>query len=258
MAVQQIKDQYKNSNNLETRINIYQYAKNPETLSQWLVRKIDPGTNLRILELGCGTGSLWTELKKSFPECKITLSDLFNGMIEKAKSLLGTNEYDFMNIDYKNIPFTDSQFDIVISNHNLYHAENLDKVISEIHRVLKPGGKLYATTNSNEHLHELRSLINMEEWLWPNSIITAAFGAESGQQVLSKHFSKTNKELYENELQITEFEPIKNYLLSVRDVRIHSIVNSTENLLREKFKKDLENNETFKIRSKVALFICEK
>jgi ubiquinone/menaquinone biosynthesis C-methylase UbiE len=258
VAVQQIKDQYKNSRNLESRISIYQYAVNPETLPKWLVRKITPGTKLNILELGCGTGSLWTELEQSFPGCKIILSDLSDGMLEKSKSLLGSNKYEFMNIDYHNIPFTDSEFDIVISNHNLYHAENLDKVISEIHRVLKPGGKLYATTNSDDHLHEVRSFINTEEWLWPNSLITAAFGTESGHQALSKYFTETNIELYQNELQVTNFDAIKKYLLSVRDDRIHSIVNNAGNSLKEKFEKELEKNRTFKIRTKVTLFVCEK
>ncbi len=52
----------------------------------------------------------------------------------------------FKEIDAQSIPFEDETFDAVIANHMLYHVPDRPKAIAEIKRVLKPGGRLIATT----------------------------------------------------------------------------------------------------------------
>lgn len=257
MAQQEIREQYKNSQNLETRISIYQYAQNPESLTQWISKRMKSGTNLKILELGCGTGALWTELGDSFTNSEIILSDLSEGMIETTKKALRKEGYTYRIIDFHEIPLDDSTFDIIISNHNLYHAEDLDKVLSEIRRTLKPGGKLYSSTNSKEHLREIREFIQLEEdSIWPNSILTASFGTESGMDSLRQHFSNVHLDIYRNELRIYDFNVIRNYLLSVSDDKIQSLVKENEKVLTAKFRDIVQQNGFFKVGCRCGLFTC--
>ena len=84
---QPIKEQYASSKNLEARMSIYQYAIDPKPLSKWLTEQIAPENHVKIIELGCGTGNLWKDLKDSFHDCEILLSDLSEGMLEKSKRI---------------------------------------------------------------------------------------------------------------------------------------------------------------------------
>ena len=57
--------------------------------------------------------------------------------------------------DGKIIPFPDSSFDHVFSSEVFEHVENLDEILSELHRVLKPGGKILITVPFVWNEHEI-------------------------------------------------------------------------------------------------------
>jgi ubiquinone/menaquinone biosynthesis C-methylase UbiE len=259
IMMQQIKEQYASSKNLESRMSIYQYSTDAKTFSKWLAEQIVPRNNVKILELGCGTGNLWQDLKDSFRNCEIILSDFSAGMLEKSKGNLGEDAFSYELIDFHNIPYPGQTFDVMISNHNLYHAIDLKKVLSEISRVMKDGGVFYSTTNSVEHLAGLRELINIaDDSIWPNIVLTSNFGAETGIEILSGYFQYTDRRFYQNELRITDFAPIIDYFMSVRDERVHQIVEQSENEIRDRFETEIRRYGYCKIKTKACLFICRK
>ena len=257
--MQQIKKQYASSKNLESRMSIYQYSIDPKTFSKWLTEQIIPHNNVKILELGCGTGDLWKDLKDSFQNCEILLSDFSEGMLEKTRENLGENGFNYEIIDFHNIPYPDKTFDIIISNHNLYLALDLNKVLGEISRVIKDNGVFYSTTNSIEHLASLRELTNIaDDRLWPNSVLTSIFGAETGIEILSNYFQYTDRRFYQNELRIKDFTPIINYFMSVRDEHVHQIIKQSMNKIRGKFDTEIRQYGYYKVKTKACLFICRK
>lgn len=257
--IQPTKEQYASSKNLESRIGIYQYAVDPKTASQWIAEQITPGRHLKILELGCGTGHLWKDLKGSFQNCEIILSDFSEGMLEKSKETLGEVGFTYQLIDFHAIPYPDQTFDVVISNHNLYHAVDLNQVLREIARVLKADGVFYSTTNSVEHFTGMRELIHItDDRIWPNSVITAIFGAETGLEILSGHFQSTERRFHENELRITDFDPILNYFMSVRDERVRQIVQQSDDEIRGRFETEIRRCGYYKVKTKGCIFICRK
>jgi len=91
-----------------------------------------------MLELGCGTGH-WTNFftNNGF---QVTATDISNEMmnIAKTKSI----QTKFIKADSQNIPFPDNSFSVVSSITMLEFVDDQDKVLSEIYRVLKPGGWL--------------------------------------------------------------------------------------------------------------------
>ncbi|MGC1376630.1 MAG: class I SAM-dependent methyltransferase [Anaerolineales bacterium] len=257
--LQPIKEQYASSKNLESRMSLYQYSIDPKTFSRWLAEQIIPDNHVKILELGCGTGNLWKDLKDSFHHCEILLSDLSKGMLEKSKENLGGNAFNYEVIDFHHIPYPDKTFDIVISNHNLYHALDLNKVLGEISRVLKDNGVFYSTTNSIEHLTELRKLINItDDALWPNSVLTSIFGAETGVAILSNYFQYTDRRFYQNELRIKDFASIIHYFMSVRNERVHQILEQSVDTIQDKFETEVRQCGYYKVKTKGCLFICRK
>ena len=101
---------------------------------------------------------LWMECVNRIPTgWVITLSDLSSGMVASARRNLKTTgrNFKFKEIDAQFIPYDEQTFDVVIANHMLYHVPDKIKAIAEIKRVLKPNGRLIATTVGNLHLMEM-------------------------------------------------------------------------------------------------------
>ncbi len=160
--------QYQNASNLGPRITLHQrFSVNERPWHQWIFDQIKLPPDSRILELGCGTAALWTENRDRIPETwRMTLTDMSPGMLAAAEENINLNfrntltrNFTFMSTDAQGISFADGSFDAVVANHMLYHVADRTKAVSEVARVLKPGGVLYAATNGREHMREVDGCI---------------------------------------------------------------------------------------------------
>lgn len=71
--------------------------------------------------------------------------------LPKDIKFLKTNIYSDQNIDQiidfnKNLPFEDNYFDNILFFNALYIVEDIDKFLVEVHRILKPGGKIFISS----------------------------------------------------------------------------------------------------------------
>ncbi|WP_289420626.1 MerR family transcriptional regulator, partial [Thomasclavelia cocleata] len=129
---EEIINHYINDKNLETRITLHDtFSINKQGWFLWLFEQIDFSTVYRLLELGCGNGKLWQYNSYNLRNREIFLSDISNGMLEKAKQNLG-NDYNYLNIDCQNIPFKNNYFDTIIANHVIFYLKNPHLGLSEI------------------------------------------------------------------------------------------------------------------------------
>jgi ubiquinone/menaquinone biosynthesis C-methylase UbiE len=214
-------DQYKNASNLNARIQLHaRFSKNKYGWHRWIFDqfKIAPGS--RILELGCGPGQLWASNLDRIPQdWDITLSDFSVGMLQDAQQKLAESKRDFTFriIDAQRIPFEDQGFDAVIANHMLYHVPDRGKALAEIRRVLKPGGRFYASTIGQTHMREIdalaKSLVSAHFW-WSEE--KGGFVLETGAEELSHYFSQVKLYRFQDALVVTEAEPLIAYMLSGR------------------------------------------
>ncbi len=109
-----------------------------EILHGW---NIEP--NQRVLDIGCGSG------QTAIPAAKLghqvvgidIAENLIDYAIEEAKYQGLDVQFDVC--DAEDLPYEDNSFDVVISLIGAMFAPQPDKVVSEIARVLRPGGKLY-------------------------------------------------------------------------------------------------------------------
>lgn len=186
-----------------------------------LVEGFSPRSRASILEVGCGTGEFWTILGNGFqPEWSVTLSDLSSGMLADARARLSTirSGLRFLVADVQNLPFVAGVFDAVVANYMLYHLPDVDKGIGEIARVLRADGTLYASTNGENHLREIRRLQERFSTAAVADTGTAShvstFSLENGGASLSRHFADVRAHQQANMLEVSSVDDLMLYLES--------------------------------------------
>ena len=129
----------------------------------------------RVLEIGPGGGGHSCLFKKY--GAVVTVADITPERAlsaTKKLALMDGSESAGFNADGEKLPFQDDYFDIVYSNGVLHHAEDTDRCIAEVHRVLKPGGRaiimLYSRHSSVFWLNIApRGLLTGEIFRWPEA-----------------------------------------------------------------------------------------
>ncbi|WP_420993381.1 class I SAM-dependent methyltransferase [Cupriavidus sp. 30B13] len=93
-------------------------------------------------EIGCGTGFVIAALAKEMPLVKFSATELFGNALPFARKRVPSA--DFYEMDARDIPFR-SEFDVVGTFDVLEHIQEDERVLAEIHKALKPQGKLVIT-----------------------------------------------------------------------------------------------------------------
>jgi SAM-dependent methyltransferase len=103
----------------------------------WLERNgVAPGTGTSALDLGCGFGLFGRELQKK--GCLVSFADLEMLLLDEVQPA------DFHRVDITKDDLSGlGTYDLVISSNVLEHIGRPDFFLSNVHRLLKPGGKLY-------------------------------------------------------------------------------------------------------------------
>jgi len=107
---------------------------------------IQPGE--RVLDLGCGTGTLTVMLKQSVPDAHITGVDADPEVLSLAKAKVEKADLDITldrGLAY-DLPYLDNSFDVIVTSLVIHHLVSDDKVraLREARRILRPDGRLEA------------------------------------------------------------------------------------------------------------------
>src|SRR2546430_8987572 len=94
----------------------------------------------KILEIGVGAGTDHLQWARAGARCVGV--DLTDAAIELTRAHLAMHgfESDLRRADAEALPFPDESFDLVYSWGVIHHSEQPAEIVSEIHRVLRPGG----------------------------------------------------------------------------------------------------------------------
>jgi phosphatidylethanolamine/phosphatidyl-N-methylethanolamine N-methyltransferase len=115
-----------------------------------------------ILEVGVGTGLSFDDYDES---TTVTGIDLSAPMLQKARAKLATGRYPFvkqvLQMDAHEMAFADATFDCVVAQFVITLVANPERVLSECHRVVKPGGRIILVN----HLYSERGVAAaVERW----------------------------------------------------------------------------------------------
>lgn len=102
-----------------------------------------------ILEAGCGTGLILKDLAKVAK--RAVGIDLSPGMARQAKA----RDLNIVLGSVTDLPFANESFDVVMSFKVLAHIKDIDKALSELTRVVRPGGRLILEFYNSQSLRYL-------------------------------------------------------------------------------------------------------
>ncbi|MBT3221017.1 MAG: class I SAM-dependent methyltransferase [Proteobacteria bacterium] len=144
----------------------------------------------RVLEIGLGQGADSELLIRR--GASWTGVDLTSESVKRVRIRLEVRRLPFDDIvkgSVLNLPFADSQFDLVFSHGVLHHVPNILRAQEEIHRVLKPNGELVVMLYSKRSLNYLVSIAILRRM----GLLTMATLGIEGRGIYAKHLAQAKK-----------------------------------------------------------------
>jgi len=213
------RQQYESNANLRTRSQLHaRYSTNPLGWVNWLCPLLGMEPGMRVLEVGCGDGALWRDRLDLVPGgCSLLLTDLSDGMIRSARQVLSGSSVRLAIADAEHLPFDGAYFDLVIANHMLYHVSDRTATLCEIARVLRPGGRLCASTVGTGHMREMHAWLAQAcgGALTPEALHLPAFTLQSGEAELAQWLGSVSRYDYPDDLRVPEIAPLLDYMRSM-------------------------------------------
>ncbi len=254
-----IVEQYKNASNLKNRIDLHErFSTNPMRWFPWLASHIEFRSIYRMLEIGCGDGKLWDSVDIDMRHREIFLSDASQGMVDEVRKKRGQN-FNCIVVDCQHIPFKDEYFDGLIANHVLFYVKDVKQGIQEICRVLRKNGVFYASTYGENHMKEISELCKGFDARieLSDQKLYEVFGLKNGKTLLQSYFSDVKQYNYEDALEITEAEPLINYIMSCHGNQ-NEILSGRYNEFREYLEDILNKEGKIHVSKEAGLFIAKK
>jgi ubiquinone/menaquinone biosynthesis C-methylase UbiE len=116
----------------------------PPEACAWLA-SLEPARHA--LDLGCGDGALSTAIRAE----RLTLADVSTVALARARARLPDADTAELEPDAQ-LPFADGTFDLVVCTETLEHVRDVQLFLSEVRRVLAPGGRVAITTPAHRRL----------------------------------------------------------------------------------------------------------
>jgi SAM-dependent methyltransferase len=142
-------------NQLRTEFNEWARAGKGESMErghrpvgEQAIARMNVPTDARVLDIGCGSGWATRLLAQYAAKGRVTGIDISDEMVKLARE----SSVDCANVDFEvasaeDLPFPGDEFSHAFSMESLYYYENLPRALSEIHRVMKPGGTFSAVVD---------------------------------------------------------------------------------------------------------------
>ena len=131
------------------------YRSYPESLLKRIIARGKISLGKKVLDLGCGTGNIASQLQTAAKTDTIGVDASFAMLkVAKGKSL----EVICADIDNQQLPFRDGSFDTVIAAYVIHQIKNLKFLLSECYRVLRDG-VLVLLTSSHKQIENQHPVI---------------------------------------------------------------------------------------------------
>lgn len=263
-----VSEQYRKEDNLNKRISIHDYSTSKESFYSWMYDRIGLEPGMKILDIGCGTGSFWKGVAEKLPEgLEIHLTDYSEGMLEAAKNTVKEiqKNYPGKNLrfvlekrDATCFSYPVSGFDRIMANHMLYHLSKESRLdlYGKIKGLLTEDGRFSCTLIGQRHLYELHEFLKEE---YPEIEIPSDrfdIWLETADKELGNFFHVSRVEEQKSDLLVPDEELIFNYVSSYSKQAKEIISKDKENFLERVRGKMNEEGDMY-IHKSTGIVLCE-
>ena len=143
--------------------NMWSFGAALRRMEDELARRLDLASGSSVLDAGCGTGAVARALAGR-AKLQVTGIDILDWNLDLAKQrseAAGLSQRTHFELgDFHNLPFPDSSFDGAYTMETLVHSADPAKVLRELFRVLKPGGRIALF----EYSHPPKDAVSRKAW----------------------------------------------------------------------------------------------
>jgi ubiquinone/menaquinone biosynthesis C-methylase UbiE len=219
----EVRQQYQTTDPLRTRI---------ETHERYSERQIDLNAACRaalglaggeaLLDVGCGPGDWPRYLRQHGHTGRLAGLDQSPAMIAAATAASAGLGIEWCTGLADALPFPDASFAVVSARHMLYHVPDIPAALSECARVVRPGGTVFATTNSLRDMPQIMALRDdmlAHFGLPAMPSMSLAFGIENAPGILGAVFPQVDETIMSNAFIFTTPEPVVAYIMTMMTVQ---------------------------------------
>ena len=161
---------------------------------QRLFERYSLPANAHIADIGCGSGEITSRLAAQYPDAELVGVDILEGSVAHARRRYAAlaPRVRFEQGDAFELAFASDQFDLVVCRHMTQAVPEPQKVLSELHRICRPGGWVHVLSEDYGMIHSAAGKLDADR-LWHEGVVpfTHATGtdAEVGRRTwaLMKH-----------------------------------------------------------------------
>lgn len=174
-----------------------------------------------VADVGCGNG---IDLRRLVTgrQCRHAIGvDLSAGMLRSLADLHRSGQVTLIQADAQHLPLGEASVEVALAMHMLYHVPRIDAAVTELRRILKPGGTLLASANSATALADIHGVldaaISARLGRPVQAIPALSFTTETGTAILARQFPEVKLRQQEVALAFPAAAPVVAYLDSIRD-----------------------------------------
>jgi SAM-dependent methyltransferase len=197
-----VRREYASEAGLAVPKSVYAFADGPNAHDLVLAAVAEVAPR-RVLDVGCGEGEIAERIVGELG-CEVVAVDQSERLVELARA----RGIDARVGDVEALSFADGSFGCATANWMLFHVADLDRALAELARVLRPGGRLVAATNSLRHLGELWALVGRDR------TEPVRFSSETGEQPLREHFPWVERRDVEGRVTFPTREDVRAFIAS--------------------------------------------
>jgi len=202
------------TNDLLARIDIHKKYGSRD-IDQWILHLLDPQKGSAVLDVGCGSGKQCFLFYKVLEgDADITGGDVNRELLEKARqenAKIG-NRIKLIDLNFnQRFPLNDDQYDLLTSCFAIYYSEDIPFTISEMHRVIKPGGRLFTTGPMPENKRLFYDIIYEATQLPIPPMPGSSRYSSQIFKAIQEQFLKVEVHIFENPLVFENVEPFLAY-----------------------------------------------
>ena len=167
--------------------------------------------NLKVLDLGCGTGRLYQIFAKFQDSIDYIGLDQSEGQLAEAKKEFPNNKY--VQAEMTKLPFDDASFDLVFCVATLHHLpdeETRQQALSEMKRILKPGGRVLMT-NWNLYSDSAQKTVEKGKWQQNDGEFVVPWMNPKGEVLGERYYYGFTPEYLDKICSEAGFEVEENY-----------------------------------------------